>query len=129
MSLVDLYDHELEACQKVAEELQAKSQGRPRDMEAFRKEIIGRFEEIGIVVEPKVWTVGINGVEQAGVYGFEVEIVDRISKAPFDRERQGWEVRRDILGLGAEPIKDPGDSAALRQIVDAHKKSGGGHSH
>ena|SRR5437016_115100 len=126
MSLVDIYDHEVEAAQRVAEELQRRSQGRPRDMEAFRKEIIGRFEEIGLVVEPKVWTIAIDGVEQKGVYGFDVEIVDRIAKGPFDRERQGWEVRKDILGLGAEPIKDPGDSAALKQIVDAHRK---GHHH
>ena len=41
------------------------------DLGALYKSL-GRYEEAGFVVNPVVWEVGLNGVRQDGVYGFEI---------------------------------------------------------
>ncbi len=92
--MIDLYDSEILAAEKVLEALNEKS-GKAVPLEAFRKEIIGRFEEIGLVVDPKVWTSALG----EGIFEFEIEIQGRTEPRAFDYDRQVHEVTNDILDL------------------------------
>ena len=91
--LIDLYDSEILAAEKVLESLH-ESQRKSKNLEAFRKEIMGRFEEIGLRVDVKVWTT-----TQEGVFGFEVEIIGRTENVKWDPDKMVHEVRTDILDL------------------------------
>jgi len=97
--LIDLYDSEILAAEKVLERLHEK-QRKSTNLEAFRKEIIERFAEIGLKVDVKVWTTN-----QDGVFGFEVEITGRTEAVNWDHDRQVHEVRTDILDLLPESEK------------------------
>jgi hypothetical protein len=92
--LVNVHDTELLRLGAVLKALREK-QAKRTDLEAFRKEIIGRCEEAGFVVDVKTWTTPIDET-----FSFEVELVDRCEPKPFDHERQTWEVRQDVLDLG-----------------------------
>jgi hypothetical protein len=91
--LIDIYDSDLIRAEEVLRVLNEKS-GKLKNLEEFRKEIIGRFEEIGLVVDPKVWTT-----TEEGVFAFDVEITGRCEKHAFDYDRQVHEVTHDILEL------------------------------
>ena len=91
--LIDLYDSEILAAEKVLEKLNVK-QRTATNLENFRKEIIERFAEIGLKVDVKVWTTN-----QDGVFGFEVEIIGRTENINWDADRMVHEVRTDILDL------------------------------
>lgn len=95
--LVNLHDHEILECERVLEAI-ADKQGKATDLEAFRQEVKGRFEEIGLVVDVKVYESGV----QDGAWEFDIEIVGRTERLShgFDHERQQWEVRSDLLDLG-----------------------------
>ena len=94
--LVNLHDHEVLEIERVVQALSDR-QGKAMDLEAFRREAIERFEEIGLVVAVKVY----EGVEP-GLWEFDLELVGRTERLNhgFDHERQQWEVRHDILDLG-----------------------------
>jgi hypothetical protein len=95
--LVNLHDHEVMECEAVLNALSAR-QGNSMDLEAFRIEARERFEEIGLVVDVKVFESGV----QPGVWEWDIDIVGRTERLShgFDHERQQWEVRNDILDLG-----------------------------
>lgn len=91
--LIELYDSEILAAEKVLERLHEK-QRKATNLESFRKEIIERFAEIGLSVDVKVWTTN-----QEGVFGFDVEIIGRTEAIKWDPDRMVHEVRTDILDL------------------------------
>ena len=95
--LINLHDHEIMECEKVLEAIAAR-QGHSMELEAFRTEVVGRFAEIGLVVNVKVYESGAQG----GAWEFDIEIAGRTERLAqgFDHERQQWEVRKDILDLG-----------------------------
>lgn len=92
-SLIQLYDSEILQCEKVLAELN-KSQGKRRDLEDYRKEIIGRFEEVGLVVTVLVYDTTIESV-----YAFDIQIEGRTGKFDYDPDQMVHEVREDILEL------------------------------
>lgn len=89
---IDLHDSEIAKVGEVMVRLRERAGH--RDLESFRVEIIDRFVQIGLEVDPLVWSTNV-----AGVYIFEVVIKARL-EGEFDPERQVHEVTNDILGLG-----------------------------
>jgi hypothetical protein len=92
--LVTLYDTELLAAEKVLHALNAQV-GKHRTLERFRKEIIGRFEEIGLVMDVVVWETTTSGPP----YAFEVAPIGRTEKVNWDFDRQAHEIRNDVLEI------------------------------
>ena len=90
---INLLDSEILEAEKVLKAIGEKS-GKSVDLEGFRKEIVGRFQEIGLIVDPKVWSTDADDV-----FAFDIEITGRTAPKPFDYDRQVWEVTRDILEL------------------------------
>lgn len=75
-------------------------QGKATNLEAFRREAVERFEDIGWVVQVDAYTTTSDGV-----IAFDVSVVDRCERLRHgnDYERMQWEVRNDILEI--EPDK------------------------
>lgn len=94
-SQIELYDHEILKIEKHALKPLNDKQGKVLNLEAFRREIIQRFEDIGFIVDVKVWDT-----TQASTYWFDIDIVDRIERIVFDHDRQVHEVTHDLLDLG-----------------------------
>jgi hypothetical protein len=86
--------------QVVMQDLNANRVGKSLNLEAFRQEVVHRFEDIG-------WRVQVNTFEttEPGVYAFDFELQGRCNPHPegTDWERFGWEVRNDTEGV--EPDK------------------------
>lgn len=93
---IELYDHDIFSIEKVLAQLN-KKQHKSVNLEDFRREIIERFEDIGLVVNVKVYTTA-----EEGVFAFDIDIYDRCERKPFDYERQAHEVRNDILEIEPE---------------------------
>lgn len=93
---IELYDSEFFAIEKVLAALNQK-QKKNVNLESFRKEIIERFEDIGLIVRVKVYDT-----DQYKVYRFDIDIYDRCERKDYDYEKQTWEVRKDILGIEPE---------------------------
>lgn len=91
--MIDLYDSEILAAEKVLEALNEK-RAKVVNLQGFQEEIVGRFEEIGLKVEPKVWAT-----DQDGLFAFDIEIQGRCEPHAFDYDRQVHEVTSDILDL------------------------------
>lgn len=99
---IDLYDSEIISIEKVLEKLNEK-QGRSIPLEAFRREIIERFEEIGLVVNVQVYsTADEGGLPLDDLYAFDITISDRCERKPFDMDRQRYEVINDVAGIEPE---------------------------
>lgn len=113
---VDLMDSEVLKCERVIAKLNEKSQ-RWVDMEGFRKEIIERFQEIGLGVAVRVYTTNVDGC-----FAFDVDIDKRLSGA-FDPDQQVHEVTNDLLGLGEGGVIKSAD------VIDMAQHSHGGHGH
>jgi hypothetical protein len=99
---IDLYDSEVLLIEGVLAKLNEKM-GRHVQMEDFRKEIIGRFEEIGLIVGVMVYsTADAGGLPLDDVYAFDITISDRCERKPFDYDRQRYEVINDVAGIEPE---------------------------
>lgn len=99
---IDLYDSEIPLIEAVLAKLNEKS-SQHVPMEGFRKEIIGRFEEIGLVVNVRVYsTADAGGLPIDDVYAFDIDIYDRCERKPFDFERMRYEVVNDVAGIEPE---------------------------
>lgn len=94
-SLIDIHDSEIIAAEGVLKKLN-ESSGKPRQMEPFRREIVERFESIGLKVAVKCWSTNVDGV-----FAFDIEIIDRCEplRNGFDHDRQAWEVQTALLGI------------------------------
>lgn len=132
-SIVNLYDSEFLAAEKVWKTLQDRAQGRSVDRDNLHREIHERFREIGLVVRVNWYQGGEllpDGTLRAleGVYVPEISIQARTeTKGQFDHDKMAWEVQNNILELpGQEKGKismSAGDMAqwAKRNGHDGHK--------
>ncbi len=116
--LLDLYDDEILAAEKVLKRLHAK-QRTSQNLEAFRKEIVERFAEIGLDVFAKIYDTN-----EEGVYSFEVEIRGRtVELKQYDFDKQVHEVTTDILDL--LPNSEKGQTIKTSGLI----VPGGTHKH
>lgn len=128
--MIDLYDRELLAAEKVAKKLLERTV-LPRDVDAFSREIKERFEEIGFVVEVQWWSTN-----QDATYIPDIFIVERCAPLPhgFDFEEHGWEVRKDILGIDGfvqdkPTVFDPDNLHQLDKHDGSHQHHGDEDAH
>lgn len=106
-SLIDLNDSDIEKIGQVVAVLNARREHYVI-LEAFRREAIERFEDIGFKVDVKTWETNIEGVVL-----FEIEIQDRL-EGEFDPDKMVWEATTDYLGLGeGGVIKSEGQGLIL----------------
>lgn len=91
---IELYDHDIQAIGEVLGQLKLR-QETVVPLESYRKEMIGRFADIGLVANVQVWST-----DAEGVYWFDITIAGRLEPTVFDHDRQVAEVTRDLLGLG-----------------------------
>jgi hypothetical protein len=101
-SQIDLYDSEIILIEQVLGKINEK-QGKTIPLEPFRREIIERFEEIGLVVIVQVYsTMDSGGLPLDDVYAFDIMISDRCERKHFDMDRQRYEVVNDVAGIEPE---------------------------
>jgi len=93
-TIIDVYDHEILQIEKVMAQIK-KKQHRRVNADVFRQEVIGRFEEIGFVVDVMTYI----DTEEDGTLGFEIVVRDRCDPKPFDHDKQAEEVVSNLLGL------------------------------
>jgi hypothetical protein len=98
--MIDLYDSEILAAEKVLEVLN-KKQKTHMQLEDFRIEAIERFQDVGLEVDVKCYDT-----KEPGVYAFDLEILGRLTKEEFDYEKMAHEVTTDILGVLPASEKD-----------------------
>lgn len=102
-------DSELLELQRVHRELEGRTY-KAHNLDAFDREIVERFGEIGWKVDVK-W----HETNQRGTYIPVVEVVDRIQRKEFDHDQMAHEVRKNILDIPGEHdlplIKDSSLSA------------------
>lgn len=91
-STIDLLDSDIIRIEKVLAALNAM-RGKTVPLESFRREILDRFEQIGLGVDVKVWETNL-----VSVFLFDIEINRRYEA--FDPERMVHEVTNDLLDLG-----------------------------
>jgi hypothetical protein len=119
--MIDLYDREIIKAEKVMQALNDQV-GKMLNLESFRKEIIERFEEIGLVVETVWHTTDIDGCFMP-----DIVIKDRCQPLThgFDFEEHQWEVLGDKLGIDTDR-----DSKKIPFNPDLlHANGLGGHNH
>lgn len=122
-SLINLYDSEIVKVEGVVAALNEK-QGKTVDLEGFRKEAIGRFEEIGLKVDVLVYESNVEGV-----YPFDIVIQDHCERVPFDPDRMVHEVTNDLLGLGEGGVIKTKQQGSGLWTPGGHHHGPGGHSH
>lgn len=93
---IEIYDSDIPALEAVLRKLNEKV-GTRRNAEYFRQEIIGRFHEIGFMVDAKAFMPVDDGEK---FVEFRLSITGRCERKAFDHERQAHEVQHDVLGLG-----------------------------
>lgn len=108
----NLLDSEVLKVESVLREINQKT-GKSVNLEGFRKEIIGRFEDIGLKVQVRAYTSN-----EDGVYPFDIDIVDHCERKAFDYDRQVHEVTTDILDLGTKGVIKSGP--ILSESVHKH---------
>ena len=118
-SQVDLMDTEILRVEKVTQALNQRQGKMGTNLEAFRKEIIERFADIGFKVDVKVYTT-----DQEGLYAFDIDITDRLA-GQFDPDRQVHDVTNDILELGDSGVINTQQTASGLHLLHGGK----GHSH
>lgn len=123
-SILDLHDSEIARMGDVIGKLN-HLQGKAINLEAFRKSVIERFEDIGFKVVVKVYDTN-----QDGLFAFDIDIVERL-EGTFDPDRQVHEVTHDYLGLGESGVIKTEENASGLHVVGGHHGHGGknGHRH
>jgi hypothetical protein len=129
---LELYDHEMRDALEVLETLRRRAGERPRNYNDFEREIIERFEDIGLTVHVNWYSYAANRVVQTGSALPEVTITGRTDPTHvFDPDRQVHEVTSNILGLPEEDAEiirtDAGES--FRRYQEGQHDHGHGHGH
>jgi hypothetical protein len=119
--MINLYDREVIAAEKVMQVLNAKV-GSQMPMESFRREIIERFEEIGLIVDTFWHTTNV-----PGCFAPDIIIRDRCEplRHGFDFDEHQWEVLGDKLGID----KDKSNKVIPFDVGLMHEQGLGKHSH
>jgi hypothetical protein len=125
---IDLYDHEVDAVQKIWDQLRDRHQKTFKNYDQVEREIVGRFAEAGFVVHVGWYRYAIGGQVQESAAMPEVTIVGRCDpKHEFDHDQQVHEVTKNILGLpGQEGVIKTDDGQAFRRFREGDEH---GHSH
>lgn len=100
-NLLNIYDEDVLNLQGVHRALEGRTY-KSHNLDAFEREIVERFQEIGFVVDVKWYTTHSNGVPVAGVFAPVVEVTGRcaaIKAGEFDHDRQRHQVVNNLLGL------------------------------
>ena len=92
-TLIELNDSDILRLESVQRILNDRL-GARLNLEAFRKEILERFAEVGFKVDVKAWTT-----QTPGIYAFDIEIQERLA-GQFDPDQMVHEAVNDILNLG-----------------------------
>lgn len=123
---VDLYDSEVIAVRGVIEALNQTRHTKATSVEGWRREIVQRFEDIGLkvrVVLHEIEEVEVGTGVTPGQILTSITIVGRLDEmkvGEFDHDRQKHEVRSNILGVdqpeatGTAPISIPTSSGEKR---------------
>lgn len=119
----EVMDSELLRIEQVVNKLNERQWTQGVNLEAFRKEIIERFGEIGFRVGVEVWST-----DQEGLYAFDIVISDRL-EGEFDPDRMVSEVTNDILGLGTGGVIKAKSGLHLLQGGAEHSHGSHSHSH
>lgn len=100
---IDLYDHDIHAIGLVLARLN-QARGSHRDLEGFRREIVDRFADAGLVATVMMYQ-GQDGGQP--YYLPSISIVGRVGTDPFDHDRQGHEVCANLLDLPGQEATTP----------------------
>lgn len=124
---IELYDHEVDAIQRVWDALRDRHQKATRNYDDVEREITGRFADAGFVVHVNWYRYEVDGVMIEGAAMPEVTVVGRCDpKHEFDHDRQVHEVTANILGIpGQEGVIRTDDGGVFRQF----REGGNGHGH
>lgn len=123
-NVLDLMDSEIERMAKVVDLLHERQSQGSVNLEAFRREAIDRFAEVGFEVGVKCWTTDV-----PGVFAFDFEIISRLA-GRFDPDQQVHEVVNDILHLGeGGVIKTEVGPSGLHAVGHGHSHSHKPHKH
>ncbi len=125
---VDLYDSEVIAVRGVIEALNQTRHTKATTVEGWRREIIQRFEDVGLKVRVtlhEIEEVEVGTGVSPGQIMTSITIVGRLDEmkvGDFDHDRKGHEVRSNILGLDqpgatgkAAPITVPMSSPGAKE--------------
>lgn len=116
---IDLLDSEVNVIQGVWDTLRDRHQKSFKNYDQVEREIIGRFADVGFVVQVSWFKYSLDGIPQDGAAMPEVTIVGRCDpKHVFDHDQQVREVTSNILEIpGQEGVIKSG---GLRRDADSH---------
>lgn len=98
-NVLDIYDHEVLAIERVLGELNAKARDKKLNYNDFEREIRDRFAAIGFEVDVNWYTFSVGGVEQEDAAMPEITVTGRAEKTDWDPDRQVHEAVNNILQL------------------------------
>ena len=123
-NVLDIYDHEVLAIERVLGELNARARNKKLNYNDFEREIRDRFAEIGFEVDVNWYRFSVGGKEQEDAAMPEITVTGRTENSPWDPDRQVHEAVNNILELpGQEGWIKTSDAAAQRLL----RGSGRGH--
>jgi hypothetical protein len=122
VSIIDIHDSEVMRIGDVLAKLNEK-RGKYTNMEAFRQEIIGRFQDAGFGVRVTVFETDV-----PDVYAFDIDVNERL-EGTFDPDRQVHEVTSDLAGLGTGGVIKTEGGLSLLQGGHSHTHGDGHHHH
>lgn len=127
--VIDLYDHEVLAIERVHLELQDRARAKEHNYNDFEAEIRNRFAEIGFTVDVNWYRFEIDGVEQDGAMP-EITITGRADPGhEFDHDRQVHEAVSNILQLPGQEGWIKTDPETIGRFLGGQKGNGHGHRH
>jgi hypothetical protein len=88
----EVLDSEVLEIEQVITALGERRQNRSLNLEAFRREAVERFGEIGFICDVVVWHTDVEGV-----FAFDFNLTGRTARKAFDRERMSHEVQNNLL--------------------------------
>jgi hypothetical protein len=118
----EVHDSEIVEVEGVLERLNlAVRDGKRVSYDAFQREIVERFQDIGFIAKVAWWTGGTkDGAVIPGMLIPEITLTDRIEAKTFDYDRQVHEVTHDLLGLGEGGVIKS-DPLTSRPPEDGHQ--------
>jgi len=120
---IELYDHEVDAIQKVWDTLRDRHQKSFKNYDAVEREIVSRFAEAGFIAHVSWFKYSLDGVPQDGAAMPEVTIVGRCDPGhEFDRDQQVHEVTSNLLEI-------PGQEGVIRTDQGGTFRAGHDHHH
>lgn len=121
---LDVYDHEVDAIDRVLKALNVKAQAKQLNYTDFEREIKERFAEIGLIVKVDWYEFGI-GDRPGAVPGAVMPEITPIGRTEsgfvFDHDRQVHEVTHNILGLPGQEGVIKTNTPGMKRLTEGHK--------